>query len=173
MRITTRTTGSPAPEPERGIGYTKCLDMRFERTALCAYEYGFPMMTSLLGISRWKNMTQIDGSGAKAVAPHDGLTYWDLPILSNADPCASAPSLACSVAHHRSSVRNCFIGAIRPVRSRAPQRRCLVRNETQPRAAPPCRSTWKLNGSINVATTAQPRFNCALGPHDSPHFPSA
>jgi predicted adenine nucleotide alpha hydrolase (AANH) superfamily ATPase len=71
-----------------------CLDMRFERTALYAYEYGFPMMTSSLGISRWKNVAQIDESGAKAVAPHDGLTYWDLPILSNTDPCEIAPTLA-------------------------------------------------------------------------------
>ena len=42
-------------EPERGIRCTACFDMRFERTALYAHENGFPVITSSLGISRWKN----------------------------------------------------------------------------------------------------------------------
>ncbi len=46
-------------EPERGIRCTMCFDMRFERAALYAHEHGFPVMTSSLGISRWKNMQQI------------------------------------------------------------------------------------------------------------------
>src|SRR3954466_14085222 len=64
-------------EPERGARCTMCFDMRFERTALYAHENGFPVMTSSLGISRWKDMDQINGSGARAVAPYDGLSYWD------------------------------------------------------------------------------------------------
>ncbi len=52
-------------EPERGIRCTMCFDMRFERTALYAHERGFPVMTSSLGISRWKDMNQINGC-----APH-------------------------------------------------------------------------------------------------------
>lgn len=63
--------------PERGIRCTMCFDMRFERTALYAHEHGFPVMTSCLGISRWKDMQQITDSGVRAVAPYDGLTYWD------------------------------------------------------------------------------------------------
>ena len=51
--------------------------MRFERTALYAHENGFPVMTSSLGISRWKNMAQINDSGARAAAPYPGLSYWD------------------------------------------------------------------------------------------------
>jgi predicted adenine nucleotide alpha hydrolase (AANH) superfamily ATPase len=51
--------------------------MRFERTALYAHENNFPVMTSSLGISRWKNMAQINECGAKAAAPYEGLTYWD------------------------------------------------------------------------------------------------
>ena len=47
-------------EPERGIRCTMCFDMRFERTALYAYENGFDCISSSLGISRWKNMEQID-----------------------------------------------------------------------------------------------------------------
>jgi predicted adenine nucleotide alpha hydrolase (AANH) superfamily ATPase len=54
-----------------------CFDMRFERTALYAHEHGFKVMTSSLGISRWKNMNQINESGRRAVEPYEGLTYWD------------------------------------------------------------------------------------------------
>ncbi|WBU59738.1 epoxyqueuosine reductase QueH [Paracoccus albus] len=64
-------------EPERGIRCTMCFDMRFERTALYAHEHGFPVMTSSLGISRWKDMKQINGCGERAVKPYDGLDYWD------------------------------------------------------------------------------------------------
>ena len=64
-------------EPEKGVRCTMCFDMRFERTALYAHEHGFKVMTSSLGISRWKNMNQINESGRRAVAPYDGLTYWD------------------------------------------------------------------------------------------------
>jgi predicted adenine nucleotide alpha hydrolase (AANH) superfamily ATPase len=64
-------------EPERGIRCTMCFDMRFERTALYAHEHGFEWMTSSLGISRWKNMVQINDSGHRAVAPYAGLGYWD------------------------------------------------------------------------------------------------
>jgi epoxyqueuosine reductase len=64
-------------EPERGIRCTMCFDMRFERTALYAHEHGFPVMTSSLGISRWKNMEQINDSGRRAAGRYGGLVYWD------------------------------------------------------------------------------------------------
>jgi len=64
-------------EPERGIRCTMCFDMRFERSALYAHEHGFPVMTTSLGISRWKNMQQINDSGRRAVAPYPHLSYWD------------------------------------------------------------------------------------------------
>ena len=64
-------------EPERGIRCTMCFDMRFERTALYAYENGFNVMTSSLGISRWKNMQQINDCGARAASHYPGLSYWD------------------------------------------------------------------------------------------------
>ena len=63
--------------PERGERCTMCFDMRFERTALYAVEHGFQVMTSSLGISRWKDMNQINGCGARAAAPYEGLVYWD------------------------------------------------------------------------------------------------
>lgn len=64
-------------DPERGRRCTMCFDMRFERAALYAYENGFPVMTSSLGISRWKNMNQINDCGHRATAPYEGLDYWD------------------------------------------------------------------------------------------------
>lgn len=63
-------------EPERGIRCTKCFDMRFERTALYAYEHGFSLITSSLGISRWKNMSQINDCGLRAAKNYDGINYW-------------------------------------------------------------------------------------------------
>lgn len=63
-------------EPERGVRCTMCFDMRFARTALYAYEHGFKVMTSSLGISRWKNMDQINDCGIRAAAPYEGITYW-------------------------------------------------------------------------------------------------
>ena len=63
-------------EPERGIRCTMCFDMRFERTALYAYENGFPVITSSLGISRWKNMQQINECGEKAASHYEGVDYW-------------------------------------------------------------------------------------------------
>lgn len=64
-------------EPERGRRCTMCFDMRFERTALYAYEHGFPVITSSLGISRWKNMAQINDCGHRAAAPYENVMYWD------------------------------------------------------------------------------------------------
>lgn len=63
-------------EPERGIRCTMCFDMRFERTALYAHENGFDVISSSLGISRWKNMEQINGSGVRAAGHYPGITYW-------------------------------------------------------------------------------------------------
>ncbi len=63
-------------EPERGERCTKCFDMRFERTALYAHENGYDTITSSLGISRWKDMNQINDSGERAAARYDSLIYW-------------------------------------------------------------------------------------------------
>ena len=63
-------------EPERGIRCTTCFDMRFERTALFAQENDFLVFTSCLGISRWKNMKQINECGERAAARYEGITYW-------------------------------------------------------------------------------------------------
>ena len=64
-------------EPERGVRCTMCFDMRFERTALYAHEHGFPVITSSLGISRWKNMQQINESGVRTASRYPDLMYWE------------------------------------------------------------------------------------------------
>lgn len=63
-------------EPERGKRCTMCFDMRFERTALYAHENGFPVISSSLGISRWKDMNQINDSGIRAASHYENITYW-------------------------------------------------------------------------------------------------
>lgn len=63
-------------EPERGIRCTMCFDMRFDRTALYAYENGFDVISSSLGISRWKNFDQINDCGVRAASKYEGITYW-------------------------------------------------------------------------------------------------
>jgi predicted adenine nucleotide alpha hydrolase (AANH) superfamily ATPase len=63
-------------EPERGIRCSMCFDMRFVETARYAKENGFKVITSSLGISRWKNMDQINESGLKAASLIGDVTYW-------------------------------------------------------------------------------------------------
>lgn len=64
-------------EPERGERCTMCFDMRFERTALYAHENDFPVITSCLGISRWKDMKQINDCGVRAASRYPGMMYWE------------------------------------------------------------------------------------------------
>ena len=63
-------------EPERGKRCTVCFDMRFERTALFASEHGYSVISSTLGISRWKNMDQINESGVRAASRYCDIDYW-------------------------------------------------------------------------------------------------
>jgi len=62
--------------PERGKRCTVCFDMRFDRTGLYASENNFSVFTSSLGISRWKDMDQINDSGTRAAAHYPGTNYW-------------------------------------------------------------------------------------------------
>ncbi|MFD2235663.1 epoxyqueuosine reductase QueH [Phaeospirillum tilakii] len=64
-------------EPERGRRCEICFDLRLERTARHALDHGFAVFTSSLGISRWKDMAQVNACGHRVAARHPGLTYWD------------------------------------------------------------------------------------------------
>lgn len=63
-------------DPERGRRCSMCFDMRFERTALYAAENGFSLISSSLGISRWKDMNQINDSGTRSASKYEGISYW-------------------------------------------------------------------------------------------------
>ena len=67
-------------EPERGERCTICFDMRFERSALFAYENGFDVFATTLGISRWKDLNQINNSGLRAAKRYNKLTFWDYSL---------------------------------------------------------------------------------------------
>lgn len=64
-------------EPERGERCTKCFDMRFERSALFAHENDFSLFATTLGISRWKDLHQVNNSGLRAANRYDNLAFWD------------------------------------------------------------------------------------------------
>ncbi|MCK5295772.1 MAG: epoxyqueuosine reductase QueH [Alphaproteobacteria bacterium] len=63
-------------EPERGKRCSACFSMRLEKTALYAVQNGFSLFSSVLGISRYKDINQVNECGIKAASKHDGLTYW-------------------------------------------------------------------------------------------------
>lgn len=63
-------------EPERGIRCSMCFDMRFIKTAEYAHANGYAVFTSSLGISRWKDMDQINTSGVTAASSYSDLIYW-------------------------------------------------------------------------------------------------
>jgi hypothetical protein len=63
-------------DPERGERCSMCFEMRFVRTAAYAHENGFKVITSCLGISRWKDFDQVTRAGERAAALYPGVSYW-------------------------------------------------------------------------------------------------
>ncbi|CAM9436068.1 unnamed protein product, partial [Heterosigma akashiwo] len=63
-------------DPERGARCTMCFDMRFDRTALYAYENGFPVFTTTNATSRWKDINQVNQSGLRVAEKYPGVEYW-------------------------------------------------------------------------------------------------
>jgi hypothetical protein len=63
-------------DPERGERCTLCFEMRFVRTAEYAARHDFKVITSCLGISRWKDFDQVTRAGVKAAGLVPGITYW-------------------------------------------------------------------------------------------------
>ena len=62
-------------EPERGKRCSSCFDMRFYKTAKYASDNNFSLISSTLGISRWKDMNQINNSGLKAASCFEDIDY--------------------------------------------------------------------------------------------------
>jgi len=63
-------------EPERGRRCSICFQMRLDKAAEYAHQNNFHLLTSTLGISRWKDMEQVNACGHKAAQKYPGLVYW-------------------------------------------------------------------------------------------------
>lgn len=63
-------------DPERGERCSMCFEMRFVKTAEYAHKNGFKVITSCLGISRWKDFEQVTNAGIKAASLYPGVSYW-------------------------------------------------------------------------------------------------
>ena len=63
-------------DPERGERCSMCFEMRFVKTAEYAHQHGFKVITSCLGISRWKDFDQVTRAGIKAASLFPGVSYW-------------------------------------------------------------------------------------------------
>jgi epoxyqueuosine reductase len=63
-------------EAERGKRCSLCFKMRLSVTAEYAYNNGFKVFTSSLGISRWKDFEQVSKCGEQAASKYEKIVYW-------------------------------------------------------------------------------------------------
>jgi predicted adenine nucleotide alpha hydrolase (AANH) superfamily ATPase len=63
-------------DAERGERCDLCFEFRLRKAAAYAVRNGFRVFTTSLGISRWKDLAQVDRAGEKAADSFPGLTYW-------------------------------------------------------------------------------------------------
>jgi predicted adenine nucleotide alpha hydrolase (AANH) superfamily ATPase len=63
-------------EPERGRRCSACFSLRLEESARMAARLGIPVIATTLGISRWKDLAQVDSCGKRAVSQVAGVEYW-------------------------------------------------------------------------------------------------
>lgn len=63
-------------EPERGRRCEQCFRFRLLRAARYAAAHDFPLLTTTLASSRWKDLAQVNAAGAWASAQVDGVTFW-------------------------------------------------------------------------------------------------
>ncbi|PID90322.1 MAG: diacylglucosamine hydrolase [Bacteroidetes bacterium] len=63
-------------EPERGQRCMQCFTIRLQRTAQYAHRNGFPVFTTTLASSRWKNLAQITEAGQQAAAFYPDVHFW-------------------------------------------------------------------------------------------------
>ena len=63
-------------DPERGERCSLCFEMRFVKTAEYAFKNDFKVITSCLGISRWKDFDQVTRAGERAASLFPGVSYW-------------------------------------------------------------------------------------------------
>jgi predicted adenine nucleotide alpha hydrolase (AANH) superfamily ATPase len=63
-------------EPERGKRCSVCFDLRLEQTVQYAHENGFPWFATTLGISRYKDLEQVNRSGLKAARKYPEIRFF-------------------------------------------------------------------------------------------------
>ncbi|MDD2237442.1 MAG: epoxyqueuosine reductase QueH [Kiritimatiellae bacterium] len=63
-------------EPERGARCDRCFEMRLTRAAQAAQQQGIPLLATTLGISRWKDVDQVNRAGERAVRKTPSVTFW-------------------------------------------------------------------------------------------------
>ena len=64
-------------DAERGERCDLCFEMRLGKTAAYAAGHGFKIFATSLGISRWKDLEQVNRAGKKAASANPGLVYWE------------------------------------------------------------------------------------------------
>ena len=64
-------------EPERGKRCVKCFAIRMLFTAQYASKNGFPLFTTTLPSSRWKNADDIFAAGKYAETQYPDVVYWE------------------------------------------------------------------------------------------------
>jgi predicted adenine nucleotide alpha hydrolase (AANH) superfamily ATPase len=64
-------------EPERGKRCSLCFTYRLNRAMVYAKEHGFTHVSSVLGVSRWKDLSQVNQAGFKA-SEQTGVPYLEI-----------------------------------------------------------------------------------------------
>jgi predicted adenine nucleotide alpha hydrolase (AANH) superfamily ATPase len=65
-------------EPERGRRCAACFAFRLEQAADQTAQLGIPVFATTLGISRWKDLDQVNACGRKAAEQVSGVDYWEI-----------------------------------------------------------------------------------------------
>lgn len=63
-------------EPERGLRCEQCFRFRLLSAARYAAAHAFPILTTTLASSRWKDLNQVNAAGLWATRQVEGVTFW-------------------------------------------------------------------------------------------------
>ena len=94
-------------EPERGKRCTLCFDLRMERTADYARENGYPWFATTLGISRYKDLEQVNNSGLRAAEKYTKTKFFNYNWRKNGGLQRSA-----EISRHQNFYRQQYCGCI-------------------------------------------------------------
>lgn len=65
-------------EPELGRRCSACFNFRLGETAGQANSLGIPIFATTLGISRWKDLEQVNACGVEAGKSYPGVNFWNI-----------------------------------------------------------------------------------------------